>query len=107
METVITATTNNPLVARHIASVTVNKGSAYVGIAKSLLIEEAKRQMRSGTCHFGTVREAFGTLNASLCGKHINGRGQSPENWGCSCYFDIERGAFRSFRWANIIDVLS
>ena len=39
METVITATTNNPLVARHIASVTVNKGSAYVGIAKSLLIE--------------------------------------------------------------------
>ena len=113
METVITATTNNPLVARHIASVTVNKGSAYVGIAKSLLIEEAKRQMRSGTCHFlyvkkdGTVREAFGTLNASLCAKHINGRGQSPENWGCSCYFDIERGAFRSFRWANIIDVLS
>ena len=113
METVITATTNSPLLARHIASVTVRKGSAYVGIAKSLLVEEVKRQMRSGTCHFlyvkkdGTVREAFGTLNASLCGKHINGRGQSPENWGCSCYFDIERGAFRSFRWANIIDVLS
>lgn len=113
MGIVITATTNSPLLARHIASVTIRKGSAYVGIAKSLLIEEAKRQMRSGTCHFlyvkkdGSVREAFGTLNASLCGKHINGRGQSPESWGCSCYFDIERGAFRSFRWSNIIDILS
>ena len=55
----------------------------------------------------GSVREAFGTLNAALCGKHINGRGQSPESWGCSCYFDIEKGQFRSFRWANIIDILS
>ena len=109
----IAINTSNPLLARHIAAVTVKKNSAYVGIAKSLLIEEAKRQMREGTCHFlyvkkdGSVREAFGTLNAALCDKHINGRGQSPEIWGCSCYFDIEKGQFRSFRWANIIDVLS
>ena len=112
METIIT-TTNDALLARHIATVSASKNSAYVGIAKSLLIEEAKRQMRNGTCHFlyvkkdGSVREAFGTLNAALCGKHVNGRGQSPESWGCSCYFDIEKGEFRSFRWANIIDVLS
>lgn len=108
-----TLQSSNKLVVRHIAAVSVTKNSAYIGIAKSMLIEEAKRQMREGTCHFlyvkkdGSVREAFGTLNATLCNKHINGRGQSPENWGCSCYFDVERGAFRSFRWANIIDVLS
>lgn len=106
-------TTSDAILARHIVAVSTKKNSGYVGIAKSLLIEEAKRQMRSGTCHFlyvkkdGSVREAFGTLNAALCGKHINGRGQSPESWGCSCYFDIEKGEFRSFRWANIIDVLS
>ena len=75
----ITVNTNNGLLARHIAAVSVKKNSAYIGIAKSLLIEEAKRKMRSGTCHFlyikkdGSVREAFGTLNAALCGKHING----------------------------------
>ena len=109
----IAINTSNPLFTRHIAAVSVKKNSAYVGIAKSLLIEEAKRQMRSGTCHFlyvkkdGSVREAFGTLNSVLCGKHINGRGQSPETWGCSCYFDVEKGQFRSFRWANIIDILS
>ena len=112
METIIAATKDS-LLARHIAAVSIKKNSAYIGIAKSLLIEEAKRQMRNGTCHFlyikkdGSVREAFGTLNATLCGKHINGRGQSPESWGCSCYFDIEKGQFRSFRWANIIDILS
>lgn len=106
-------TTSDALLARHIVAVSTKKNSTYVGIAKSLLIEEAKRQMRNGTCHFlyvkkdGSVREAFGTLNAALCGKHINGRGQSPESWGCSCYFDIEKGQFRSFRWANIIDILS
>lgn len=113
MNTIITTATNNALVARHIAAVSVKKGSSLVGIAKSMLIEEAKRQMRAGTCHFlyvkkdGSVREAFGTLNAALCAKHINGRGQSPETWGCSCYFDCEKGEFRSFRWQNIIDVLS
>ena len=113
MNTVISTTTNNALVTRHIAVVSVKKGSALMGVAKSMLIEEPKRQMRAGTCHFlyvkkdGSVREAFGTLNPALCDKHINGRGQSPETWGCSCYFDCEKGQFRSFRWQNILDVLS
>lgn len=113
MNTIITTATNSPLIARHIAVISAKKGSALMGSAKALLIEEAKRQMRAGTCHFlyvkkdGSVREAFGTLNPVLCNKHINGRGQSPETWGCSCYFDIEKGTFRSFRWQNIIDVLS
>ena len=113
MNTIITTATNNALVARHIAAVSVKKGSALVGIAKSMLIEEAKRQMRTGTCHFlyvkkdGSVREAFGILNPALCGKHINGRGESPETWGCTCYWDMEKGGFRSFRWENLVAVLS
>lgn len=113
MNTIITTTTNNALVSRHIAAVAIKKNSPLMGVAKSMLIEEAKRQMRAGTCHFlyvkkdGSVREAFGTLNPALCNKHINGRGQSPETWGCSCYFDCEKGDFRSFRWQNILDVLS
>ena len=113
MNTIITTSTNNALVARHIAAVSIKKSSPLMGVAKSMLIEEAKRQMRAGTCHFlyvkkdGSVREAFGTLNATLCNKHINGRGVSPETWGCTCYFDIERGAFRSFDWSRILDVLS
>ena len=112
MNTINTAT-NNALTARHIAAISAVKGSTLIGSAKALIIEEVKRQMRNGTCHFlylkkdGSVREAFGTLNYALCGKHINGQGSSPERWGCSCYYDIEKGDFRSFRWQNIIDILS
>ena len=106
--------TNDALVAAHIRTITIRTGSALMGTSKALLIEEAKRLMRSTSgCHMiymkkdGSVREAFATLNPVLCGKHINGRGQSPENWGCSCYWDMEKGGFRSFRWENIIAVLS
>ena len=105
--------TNNSLTAQHITSISNTTGSALMGASKALLIEEAKRQMRTTSgCHFlyqkanGEVREAFGTLNSAICGKHINGRGQSPENWGCCCYWDMEKGGFRSFRWANIIAIL-
>ena len=114
MNTIITTTTNNALVAAHIASITRTTGSALMGTSKALMIEEAKRQMRSTSgCHFlymkkdGSVREAFGSLNPVLCDKHINGRGQSPETWGCTCYWDMEKGGFRSFRWANLVAILS
>ena len=112
MTTTVIATNNN-LTAAHIASISLTTGSELMGASKALLIEEAKRQMRTTSgCHFiykkatGEIREAFGTLNAAICGKHINGRGISPENWGCCCYWDMEKGGFRSFRWANIIAVL-
>ena len=117
--TIITTATNNALVARHISAITAKTGSALMGTSKALLIEEAKRQMRSTSgCHFlylkvakpgqpQEVREAFGSLNPTLCGKHINGRGVSPEFHGCTCYWDMEKGGFRSFRWENLVAVLS
>ena len=112
MTTTVIATNNN-LTAAHIASISLTTGSELMGASKALLIEEAKRQMRTTSgCHFlykkanVQIREAFGTLNAAICGKHINGRGISHENWGCCCYWDMEKGGFRSFRWANIIAVL-
>ena len=119
MNTIITAFTNKTLISNHIRAISIKTGSALMGMSKALLIEEAKRQMRSTNgCRFiylkvaepgqqQEVREAFGTLNPSLCGKHINGRGQSPETWGCTCYWDMEKGGFRSFRWENMVAVLS
>ena len=110
----ITATTTDALVATHIDRITAKTGSALMGASKALLIEEAKRQMRSTSgCHIvyrktdGSIREAYATLNPALCNKHINGRGHSPEDWGCTCYWDMEKGGFRSFRWENLITILS
>lgn len=113
MNTIISTTTNNALVAAHIKAITIKTGSALMGTSKALLIEEAKRQMRNGVCHFiyqkknGEVREAFGTLDRGVLNATLKGTGESPETWGCCYYHDTLKGGARSFRWQNLIAVLS
>ena len=113
MNTIITTTTNNALVMAHIKAITIKTGSALMGASKALLIEEAKRQMRNGVCHFvytkkdGSVREAFGTLDKGVLNATLKGTGESPETWGCCYYHDTIKGGARSFRWENLIAVLS
>ena len=113
MNTIISTTTNNALVAAHIKAITIKTGSALMGTSKALLIEEAKRQMRNGVCHFiyqkknGEVREAFGTLHRGVLNATLKGTGESPETWGCCYYHDTLKGGARSFRWQNLIAVLS
>lgn len=113
MNTIITTTTNNALVAAHINAITRKTGSALMGMSKALLIEEAKKQMREGVCHFiylkkdGSVREAMGTLSKPVLHATLKGTGTSPETWGCCYYHDVIKGAPRSFRWANLIAVIS
>ena len=113
MNTIISTTTNNALVAAHIKAITIKTGSALMGTSKALLIEEAKRQMRNGVCHFiyqkknGEVREAFGTRDRGVLNATLKGTGESPETWGCCYYHDTLKGGARSFRWQNLIAVLS
>jgi len=113
MKQIITTATNDALVAAHIRSITLTTGSALMGTSKALLIEECKRQMRAGVCHFiymkknGEVREAFGTLNRGVLNATLKGTGESPETWGCCYYHDTLKGGARSFRWANLVAVLS
>ena len=113
MKTRITTTTDNALFASHVVAISSQTGSALMGTAKALLIEEAKRQMRNGVCHFiytkkdGSVREAFGTLDKGVLNATLKGTGASPETWGCCYYHDTIKGAARSFRWSNLVAVLS
>ena len=82
-----------------------------IAMAKAMMIESVKRQMRSGVAHFifkkkdGTLREAWGTTNKSLVEKHTNGNGVTREMFSTTAYFDIEKGAWRSFRWESIVKV--
>lgn len=105
--------TNDRLVAQHIATITSKTGSELMGMSKAMLIEEAKRQMRNGVCHFiymkknGECREAFGTLNKGVLNATLKGTGESPESWGCCYYHDTIKGGARSFRWENLMAVLS
>ena len=113
MKQMIATLTNDALVAIHIKAISAKTGSKLMGSSKALLIEEAKRQMRNGICHFvymkknGQVREAFGTLDRGILNETLIGTGISPETWGCCYYHDAIKGGARSFRWENLIAVLS
>ena len=87
-------------------------GNVTIATSKALLIDEAIRQMQNGVCHFvfqkkdGTITERFGTLNPALCSQHIKGTGKSPELRGCTLFWDVVSGGFRSFLWQNFIAIL-
>ena len=109
METMI-ITTNNLTVAR-MAVIAKRTSSDLMAGAKSMMIDGLKRQMREGIAPFiyqkkhAELREAWGTTNRSLVQKHVNGNGDSRERYATTAYFDVERGAWRSFRWENIVAV--
>lgn len=114
MEIIINTTNSTEgLVVAHVCRIAKVTDSACMALSKAMLIEEAKRQMRHGICHFiyrkadGSIREAFGTLDKEVLAKTLNGAGQSPEAWGCCYYHDVLAGGARSFRWENLVAVLS
>lgn len=86
-------------------------GSLEMGIAKAMLIEQLKAKLKTSVAHFifqkkdGTLREMFATTCAPLIAKHVSGRGVSRENYATTAVFDVEKGAWRSFRWESIIKV--
>lgn len=85
-------------------------GSLEMGIAKAMLIEQLKSKL-SGIAHIifekrdGSLREMYCTTNPSLVARHINGRGVSRECYATTAVFDVEKGAWRSFRWESLIKV--
>ena len=86
--------------------------SALMAGAKAMMVENVKNQMRNGVAHFvymkksGELREAFGTTSKALVERYINGNGISREHFATTAYFDVEKAAWRSFRWENIVAVL-
>lgn len=85
--------------------------SAAMGVIKAQMIDLLKAKLSSGVAHFiyakkdGSIREAWGTTNHQLIASKVNGRGYARDLVNCVCYFDVEAGAFRSFRFENLIQV--
>lgn len=82
------------------------------GISKALLIEQLKRKLRSGQIvkfaylkKDGSIRIAFGTTNPDFIADKVCGLGVSREEYATTAYFDLEKAAWRSFRWENLIAV--
>ena len=88
--------------------------STLAGVAKAMMIDLLKEKLRNGVAHFvyqkqgggSLLREAWGTTKKELAESHINGRGESRENYATCAYWDVEKGAWRSFRWENLVQVL-
>lgn len=79
--------------------------------AKAMMIESLKEKLRNGVAHFvfikkdGTLREAWGTTASNLMKANINGRGISRDSVNGVCYWDCEKGGFRSLRFENLVQV--
>lgn len=86
-------------------------GSLEMGIAKAMLIEQLKAKLKTSVAHFifqkknGELREMFATTCKPLIERHVNGRGVSREYYATTAVFDVEKGAWRSFRWESLIKV--
>ena len=93
------------------AVIAARTSSELMAGAKAMMIENLKDKLRNGVAHFlytkknGEIREAWGTTNPTLAAKYTNGRGCSREMYATTAYFDIEKSAWRSFRWENIVNV--
>ena len=85
--------------------------SMEMGVIKSLLIDTLKAKLRSGVAHFvylkkdGSLREAWGTTSHNLIKANVNGHGIDRDSVNCVCYWDVEKGGFRSLRFENLVQV--
>jgi hypothetical protein len=110
-QTIISTIAVNDMTVTRANVIAKRTGSLEMGIAKAMLIDQLKQKMANGVAHFifqkknGELREMFATTCKPLIEKHINGRGVSRELYCTTCAFDVEKGAFRSFRWESIIKV--
>ena len=97
--------------ATRMAVIAARTNSELMAGAKAMMILSLKEKLRNGVAHFifvkknGEVREAFGTTNAAVAAKYTNGNGISREFYKTTAYFDIEKGAWRSFRSESIVNV--
>lgn len=103
--------TNDSFAVARIATIMHRTHSELAAGAKTMMIAGLKKQMRIGTAHFvyqkknGELRESWGTTNATLAAKHTKGNGCNREYYATTAYFDIEKGAWRCFRWESIVAV--
>lgn len=85
-------------------------GSLEIGITKALLIEQLEAKLASNQlCRIlfvkrdGSLREMFCVQNPSLYSKLI--KGTRREHYGTKIVYDVEKSAFRSFRYESLVKV--
>ncbi len=107
----INAIVINSSTARRATVIATRTQSTEMGMMTAMLVDILKVKLAGGVAHFvfkkkdGSLREAWGTTQRNIASAKTNGRGISREAYKTTAYFDIERGAWRSFRWENLVQV--
>lgn len=110
-QTIISTIAVNNMTVTRANVIAKRTGSLEMGIAKAMLIEQLKEKMKFSVQHFifqkrdGSLREMFATTCKPLIEKHLTHTGVSRECYATTAVFDVEKGAWRSFRWESIIKV--
>lgn len=80
--------------------------------AKAAMVAELKKRMQTSVVEFyfvkkstGELRHAYGTTMSSLASTHINGRGISRDSVNTIAFWDVEKAAWRSFRYETLVKV--
>ena len=109
-QTIISTIAVNDMTVTRANVIAKRTGSLEMGIAKAMLIEQLKSKL-SGVAHKiiqkrdGSLREMYCTTNKSLIERHLTHTGVSRECYATTAVFDVEKGAWRSFRWESLIKV--
>ena len=107
----INALVINNTTAKRATVIALRTQSNEMGIMKAMLIDTLKAKLANGIAHFifkkkdGSFREAWGTTQNNIAKAKTNGRGISREAYKTTAYYDVEVGAWRSFRWENLVQV--
>ena len=110
-KTMINAIVINNSTAHRATVIATRTQSNEMGVMKAMLIDTLKVKLANGIAHFifkkkdGSYREAWGTTQSNIAKAKINGNGVSREVYKTTAYFDVECGAWRSFRWENLVQV--
>ena len=102
----------NGSTARRANVIAKRTNNDVIGVMKAQMIDLLKVKLQSGVAHFiylkkdGSMSEAWVTTSTNLIKANINGRGISRDAVNTVCYWDCEKGGFRSLRFENLVHVL-
>ena len=107
-----TAVVINSNTIRRANVIATRVGNDAIGVIKAQMIDLLKNKLQNGIAHFiyqkkdGSIREAWGTTSHNIVRANVNGRGFERDYVNCVCYWDVQKGGFRSLRFENLIQVL-
>ena len=98
-------------IAHRAMNIANQTGNMEKAIVTSLRVSQLMEKLYNGIAKFefikkstGERRLAWGTLSENLISEKVKGCKRTP-NPNIICYYDVERGEFRSFLIQNLLEV--